>query len=315
MKKITVIMPFLNEKNEPIKTIESIYETAPDGLYNILAVDDNSNDFLDVGKIRHMKHVKYLRNKERIGVDGSRQLGIDNVDTPYVFVIDAHMRFKNDNWMEKIIECLEREPNTTWCTTCLGLGYGTMDLNSHKGKYYGADMLFVDENHNPNRPAREVLEPKWANEKQGNEYEIPCILGANYGFSKKWIDYIKGLEGLKMWGSSEPFISMKTWMAGGKCKITKDIEIGHKFRGNAPYETKIYHLVYNKIFLCKTILPEEVSNKLINYLPRDANFKKAMMEIEEDSDKINYYRSYYLSIFKKSIYDYCNRFQVEIPDK
>ena len=189
-----------------------------------------------------------------------------------------------------------------------------MDLESHKGKYYGADMLFVDEKATSDRPAREVLEPKWKSQQQGIEYEIPCILGANYGFSTKWFNYIRGLSGLKMWGTSEPFLSMKTWMAGGKCKIRTDIQIGHKFRSNAPYVTKISKLIYNKIFMCKTIFPKELSDALINCLTKDVNFSQAMRDIEANRDIIEENRQYYQSIFKKSIYEYCDKFEIKLPE-
>jgi len=310
MKKITIIMPYLNEGSEPRKTIESIYETAPSDLFKIIAVDDGSDAPVSLDGF---DDVESIRNQKRIGVDGCRQLGAEMVETPYLFIIDAHMRFKNDKWLERVVDCLEREPETAWCTTCLGLGYGTMDMNNHKGKYYAADMLFVDDNARQDRPAREVLEPKWASLKGAGEYEVPCILGANYGFSKEWFDYIRGLKGLKMWGTSEPFLSMKTWMAGGKCKIATGIEIGHKFRSNAPYATGVAYLVYNKIYLCKTILPEDLGEKLISYLPKDANFKNAMKKIEADKDTIEENKKYYKSIFKDSIQDYCQKFNIRLP--
>lgn len=303
-------MPYLNEGSEPRKTIESIYDTAPSDLFKIIAIDDDSKD---TRSLDGFDDVRSIRNQKRIGVDGCRQVGADMVDTPYLFIIDAHMRFNNDQWLERIIDCIEKEPETAWCTTCVGLGYGTMDMNQHKGKYYAADMLFVDKNARTDRPAREVLEPKWSPKKSDGRYEVPCILGANYGFSKEWFDHIRGLRGLQMWGTSEPFLSMKTWMAGGKCKIATDIEIGHKFRSNAPYATGISHLVYNKIFLCKTILPEDLGEKLINYLPKDVNFKNAMKNIEENKDTIEENKNYYQGIFKDSIYDYCQKFNIGLP--
>lgn len=307
-------MPFLNEDVEPIETIKSIYATSPSDLFNIIAIDDHSDRPLDAVKFKPFKDVTYLVNSERLGVDGSRQKGAEMSETPFIFIIDAHMRFKNDQWMEKIIECLEREPETAWCTVCLGLGYGTMDLANHKGKYYGADMLFVDENATPNRPSREVLEPKWKPQQQGLEYEIPCILGANYGFSTKWFKHIRGLSGLQMWGTSEPFLSIKTWMAGGNCKIRTDIQIGHKFRSNAPYVTKINKLVYNKIFMCKTIFPEDLSDSLISCLTKDVNFEYAMKDIQSNKKVIEEHRQYYKTIFKRSIYDYCDYFGIKLPE-
>lgn len=312
MMKMTIIMPFLNEELETVNTIKSIYDTAPKDSFEIIAIDDGSDKF-DPSVFNPYPDVIYKRNSKRIGVDGSRQMGIEMAKTDNILIIDAHMRFKNDKWMETMLAYLILEPETLWCTTCLGLGYGTMDLNQHKGAYYGADMLFVDSNAKPDRPAREVLESKWASKKSDNDYEIPCVLGANYFMTKKWADYIWGLKGLKMWGTSEPFLSIKTWMAGGKCKITTDIEIGHKFRSNAPYTTGISYLVYNKIFMCKTIFPNELADKLIGYLPKDVNYKKAMELIEDNKTEIEEAKDYYQTIFTSSIYDYCNRFDIKIP--
>lgn len=310
MKEITLIMPFLNEGNEPIETVKSIHDTAPNDLFDIIAIDDGSTKPISFDGF---DSVTYVKNSKRIGVDGCRQLGAESVKTPYLMILDAHMRFKNDKWLERMIDCIKREPQTAWCTTCLGLGYGTMNMNNHKGKYYAADMLFVDKDARPDRPSREILEPKWAGFNPLMEYEIPCILGANYGFSKKWFDYIGGLKGLKMWGTSEPFLSMKSWMAGGKCKIAAHIEIGHKFRDNAPYTTGIAYLVYNKMFLCKTILPEDLGNKLMGYMPKDVNFSKASQMIEENKGYIEKEKQYYQSIFKHTIYDYCSKFNINLP--
>lgn len=310
MEKITIVMPFLNEKEEPIKTAESIHSTADPNLFTILAIDDCSKEPIAFPK--DLK-VKYLRNDYRLGSGASKHMGAMMAQTPCVFIIDAHMRFKDDNWLDRIIESVEREPQTAWCTTCVGLGYGTMTMEDHKGKYYGADMMFIDPRSSGNRPAREILEPKWRRVENAIEYEIPCILGANYAFSTEWFKHIMGMEGLKMWGSEEPFISMKSWMAGGKCKIRRDIEIGHKFRDDAPYATQIKYLVYNKIYMCRTIFPEDMGEKLINLMPQDQNFKAAMKLAEVNKKEMEAARTYYSSIFKSSIYDYANKFGFKLP--
>lgn len=311
MKKLHIIMPHLNEeKSEILETIKSIYETSDPNLSEIIAIDDCSKSSIDLSQF---SNVRQIRNEQRMGVDASRQMGIDLAENDNILVIDGHMRFKNDNWLNKMISCIENNPKTLWCTTVLGLGYGAKDIAHHKGKYHAATMLFVDENANPDRPARQTLEPKWAKEQEGDDYDVQVILGANYFFSKKWFDYINGWRGLKSWGTSEPFVSIKSYLAGGDCKITKLIEIGHVFRSNAPYSTSISDLVYNKIFLCKTILPKELGNKLINYLPNDVNFKNAMKEIEKNKEEIEQDKKYYQSVFKSSIYDYSKRFNIHLP--
>ena len=38
--KITIVMPFHNEKQEPIATLNSLYETAPLDLFKVIVIDD-----------------------------------------------------------------------------------------------------------------------------------------------------------------------------------------------------------------------------------------------------------------------------------
>lgn len=311
-KLLTIVMPFRNEGDEPRKTIESIYDTAPSSVFEIIAIDDASNgpaqsfdDFADVHSIR---------NEYPMGSAGCKHVGAMMAQTPYVFIIDAHMRFKRDNWSLKLIDALEAEPNTAFCTVCIGLDQGQMNVHFPKGKYYGANLVFVDGDPASDRPARQILEPKWAQKQDGPAYEIPCILGANYGFSSQWFRRIRGLEGLQMWGTEEPFLSLKTWLAGGACKILTDIEIGHKFRSRAPYRTQVFQLVYNKIFVCRTILPDSLGDKLIGYLPRNAEFRQALQLIEANEVFVKEARAYYHRLFRRSIYDFCDQFDIQLPE-
>ena len=309
MKDITIVMPFLNEQEEAQNTIDSIYETADTKNFEIIAIDDCSKT---PSIIKERQEVKVVRNSTRIGVDASRQLGIDLAQTPLICIFDAHMRFL-PGWLDSLINVVVKEPQTLWCTQCLGLGYGNMDIHLSRDKYYGADFLFVNPDVEPNRFATEVLEPKWRVERDTGQYEIPCILGANYAAYKSWFNYIHGLNGLKMWGASEFFLSLKTWMAGGKCKINADVKIGHKFRDNAPYATGVWYMIYNKLYLIETLFEDSLKQKMINYFPKDTSFKLAMEEIKKNRQIIERERNYFKSICKMSIQDICNKFSIQLP--
>jgi len=309
-KKITIVIPYLNEKTEILETIKSIYKTIDISDFSIIAIDDCSKETID---LKQFKNVKSIRNAQRMGVDGCRQMGVDLSETDYVLILDAHMRFKQDNWASKMIKYIDENPRTLWCTVCLGLGYGTLDVNNHKGKYFGADIKLYTPKEK-DRPCRQIIEPVWASEKEDREYLIQCILGANYFFNKRWFTYIGGLRGLKSWGTSEPWLSIKSYLAGGDCKITKEIEIGHLFRDNAPYSTVIADLVYNKLYVLKTIFPKEIEDKLMVHVPKDVSFRVATKDIEKDKIKIAIDKEYYQKIFKSSIYDLCQRFDIKLPE-
>lgn len=302
MKDITIIMPFLNEEEEPKRTIESIYETANPRRFQILAIDDASDKNID---IPNFSEVTYIRNNKRIGVDGCRQLGADIAETPYLFIIDAHMRFSN-GWMSRVIESISSDPKSIWCTTCIGLGYGNMDLHRSRDYYKGADMVLENN-------SQEILEPKWRTIQGTGAYPIPCVLGANYGVSRDWFQYIRGLHGLRMWGGSEMFMSLKSWLAGGSCKINADVKIGHKFRDEAPYSTGVWNLIYNKIFICKTILPENLGEYLLNKIPKNINSRKAFKEIEKMNGFIESEKKYYSEIFTRDFKSVCRDLNISMP--
>lgn len=304
-------MPFLNEYEEPVRTVESIYNTCNPDHIDIIAIDDGSTEhFTD---FRTFPNVNVIRNPERTGVAACRQQGAELVQTPNMMIIDGHMRFKNDNWLERITSVLEEEPKTILCTTCVALSEDQMDIQKATTKYYGADILLEDASQTDSIIAGQILEPKWATEKPGNEYDIACILGANYAGRTDWINKLWGFKGLQKWGGDEVFLSLKNWMAGGKCKLIKDIEIGHKFRNNAPYTTLIHNMYYNKMWICHTILPNDLSNYLLSKLPHGNDNYNALIEISSNWKLITETRKYYESIFSYGLEEICERLGILIP--
>ena len=271
---LTIVMAFLNEGEEPRRTIESIYATAPEGSFRIIAVDDCSKYTTD--RFEDLPAVRYVRNEKRLGTHASKHLGVSLAETPYILMIDAHMRFKRDNWVPKLLKALKKEHQTIFCTVCLGLNPDQQDVYHPKARYFGATLEWVQQ---PTKgksvaPGKEIFEAKWQQAKMWATYEIPCVLGANYAFSKAWFDHIHGLSGLKMWGSLEPYMSLKSWLAGGKCKILTRVEIGHIFRNQTPYTTASHYLYYNKLFICHTLFPAKNREMLLARLPESPLVKK-----------------------------------------
>jgi hypothetical protein len=187
-----------------------------------------------------------------------------------------------------------------------------MSLQNARGRYCAATLSLLSEP-DPARPARNVLEAKWAPRRLARVYEVPCILGASYGFSTAWFHRIRGLEGLRGWGTQEPFLSLKTWLAGGRCKILAHLEIGHKFRDRAPYRTRVADLYYNKLFVCATVLPEAVADRLVARLPPGPALDAARRAIESAAELVREHRRYYESIFIRPFDEYCRRFGIRVP--
>jgi glycosyltransferase involved in cell wall biosynthesis len=298
MSDLTVVIPFLNEREEIERTLRSLRDTSDD--VDVILVDDVSDPFPyeDVAK---KYDAKYIRNEERIGVAGSRDLGVSLSKTPNVLIIDGHMRFKNDDWHKKIPDAISADPECAYCTVCLGLGYGRSEITDDTPKYAGGHIQFVTD---MKGLSREILEPKWLPWQEGlsgRVYEIPCILGANYAFSVEFYKKIKGLEGLRMWGCDEVYLSMKAWQAGGSCKLLGNVEIGHIFRDSAPYVTGVENLFYNKLLLCRTILPDSIGINLAQRLPLTNDHIVAQQMVRKNVSEICNLKSYYNSIFTRGL--------------
>jgi glycosyltransferase involved in cell wall biosynthesis len=249
MKEITIIITALNEGNEPLKTIESIYDTADPDLFEIILFNDGSDPDKWIDIPAKYKEVKVITNQVRKGIQWCRDEGVRLAETKYIAIFNARMRFPK-NWLEKAIGYLDKSEKTLFCTTSVVLR-DPKDVDfKGKERKYGAYILeyFKD------KEREVILQVQWAKEKKGKCYEIPSVLGANYFTSKKWYQSIGGLKGLHHYGSCEEFLSLKTWAFGGKVKIIKEIEIANIYREIKTYHDVIEDVVWNKLFIAFTLL-------------------------------------------------------------
>lgn len=283
---LTIIIPVLNDNDELNATIESIRATSPESV-EIIVIDDQSDFPVYVVD----KKTKLVRTETRLGVGGTRHLGATMASAPYLLFIDSHMRFE-ENWFNNSLKRLiSTDHNVVWCGVCLGLEEGHMDINFHKGAYHGARLALYEEKEN------QVFEGKWVPEQDGEDYEISCLMGACYFFHKSWFFHIGGTRSLKMWGSDEPFLSVKTYLAGGSIKLMKDVKIGHKFRNVASYTTQNSYILYNKLRSMKMVFSDELYDLLKSKIPEDENKLEALRMIEQDKEEIQKERDYYKGIF------------------
>jgi hypothetical protein len=296
---LSIIITCCNEKKEYLnRTIDSIRKTAGNEP-EIIIIDDASIIPIESNE-------RVIRNDVRIGVGRSRHKGAIAASNQYLLITDGHMIFDN-GWYENFIERAKTAKlNDMFCGTCLGLDEKDKDLSAHKGAYHGARIELYNEKEN------QILEGKWIPEKSEMEYEISCLMGALYFVRKDWFLKIRGLSDIKMWGSDEPFLSLKTLLCGGHIFLLKNVRAGHVFRDSAPYTTGVEYLVYNKIRMAKTLLPDELANKLIDKLPKDGNFNAAMKMCELEKTEIEEYKTYYKSIFIKDFYEFCKEYDIKL---
>ncbi|MFH8080532.1 MAG: glycosyltransferase family 2 protein [Candidatus Aenigmatarchaeota archaeon] len=96
MKKVSVVIPTYNRKNELLSLIESILNSNyPKNKLEIIVIDDASTDGTYDLIRKKYPSVKIIRNKKNLLLANSRNIGIKNSVGDYVFLID------DDNVIDK----------------------------------------------------------------------------------------------------------------------------------------------------------------------------------------------------------------------
>lgn len=242
--KLSVIIPFLNEKDEVESTVKSVLEFS-DNDVEIIIINDASDDDYDYEQILKLYDVRYIKNEKRLGVAESRNKGVKLSSAPYFILLDAHMRFYKKGWVDSIVTKLRNNPDYLLCCQTIELhkdNRGIVSRSETKVKTLGAVVNLYEAAH--------LFDPIWVKNSQevglvsDNLILIGCVLGAGYACSREYWFRLKGLDGLKYYGLDESLISMKVWLSGGKCVLLEDVAIGHIYREEFPYKTANKFFIY-----------------------------------------------------------------------
>lgn len=318
-KKIaTVIIPEHNEGDQVNETLDSLLETSDHRFYNVVVVSDGS--VKPPSLFGYQDTVKHIWYTDRRGVGAAFDIGSVAFDTPYLILMGSDVRFRDNGYMDKMLDNVASNVNkrSLICATNMGLNHVKTDVDDKSlRKRHGASIkFFLRREDLPKksvhfRPGdkgqenyRNILEAKWMSKKVDGIYQIPCILGAFYGVNKEWYDHIKGFAGHRYWGTLEPFISLKSWFAGGDCKVDTDIETGHIYKLNMAKDDKYkpshrtfpQDLLYNKIMACNVLFEDNEIDVFMDFLGNNDRLKLAKILIEKNKAQIRYLRQHMLRI-------------------
>lgn len=310
---LTVIMPFLNEGDEVIRTVKSIRETAGNSV-DIIAINDCSFDGYDYRASLEGMNVNYVFNEERLGVAESRNLGVRLCRTSYFLLLDAHMRFYDGRWQSRIVSKLEEDDRVLLCCQTKALekdADGNVVEATDAGLHFGAYM--------PLRKGKYLPDIKWNNTEMcpdSNEEDIPFVLGAGYAASKRYWQYLRGLNGLKQYGSDEAYISMKVWLEGGRCILLKDVVIGHIYRTAFPYTNNDSACVYNELLVASLLFPEKLKRRAFDVARSldAAAYEGAEKMLKANVRQTEEMKRYYQRIFKRPFRDMIAMHRIAQPE-
>lgn len=251
--EFTVLITFRDEGFEVEKTVIAV--RLNDQNVNIQLVDDASLDGYDYENVSRTFGCDLIRNKTSQGVAGTRCIGVDQINTPFFSIFDSHMRFKvaERDFSKNFLKELKKDDAQILYANTIVIGSNT-DENHLFRSYTNEDCLANSSGHNGFLAFGPIyhlkgdaldFDTEWCykfssefdrdNDEKDAIIETPSILGATYAMSKRWWNEIRGLQNLYYWGSDEPWLSLKTFLLGGRCRMFKNWGIGHLYRSIPTY--------------------------------------------------------------------------------
>ncbi|MEN6360054.1 MAG: glycosyltransferase [Smithella sp.] len=165
-----------------------------------------------------------LPYSEHRGPGAARHAGIEQSMADVIVLVDGHMDFPPD-WLEKITTHLTEYPKDVTCTHMNSL---TQDwkLAIPYRDYAGCYFALKTVQDGTGGKAYWALSGKW-NQETKSSGEIPCVMGACYGFKRTWYSKIgEPLSILRGWGQDEEMLSLSSWLCGGRCWLLP-VRCGH----------------------------------------------------------------------------------------
>jgi hypothetical protein len=188
------------------------------------------------------------------------------------------------------------------------MAYGHEDWNILKAEWLPRESRIVKRG---DELAKKMLLPYGVYYSDTESYEVPCILGAAYGVKKSWYEHIDGFWGHRKWGSLEPYISLKSWLFGGKCLTAPHIETGHIFNETqGRHGTGFDNLAYNSMLVAWLLFDDEDRKWLIRHLKDHEWVLRAKEMINVILFEILSKREEYLSKQKMTVDEFVKRFNI-----
>lgn len=223
---VSLILPVKNEGEHIKNTIESAFSIKTECEFEIVVVDDDSQDGCCLFLRENINDKIHLIKTDGLGVANARNAGADHAKGDIFIFCDAHLLFE-DYWIERLIKPIQEGVAHA---TNPGIG----DVKNPKNIGYGYTW-------------NENLEPKWNKDGGKDVYPSALLAGGCFAISRDVFENIDGFErGFRVWGRDDEEISLKLWLFGYKCFIVPNVTVLHVFRSDAPpFILKWDHVDYN----------------------------------------------------------------------
>lgn len=256
----SIILPVKNEGLNIKATVDSMLRTAGNIPYEIVVVDDNSEDgccsFL-AGRPYTMSAVS-LVTTAGLGAPGARNAGAKAARGEILVFCDAHITVPQD-WLDRLYKSFLL-PGVS------GVSPGIASMGNPQAVGYGQTW-------------NDRLEVKWLPRPSGMT-AVPLLPGGCQAFRREAFETVNGYDrGFKVWGHEDEEISLKMWLFGYSLYVDPYFNILHLFRPRHPYRVSIEHVNYNLLRLACSHFGGKRLASALSLLKDQMDFEKTLAEV------------------------------------
>ena len=272
---VSIIIPCKNEGKNITMTLDSLLASINRTYYEIIVIDDGSNDNCCDDIEKKYKTVKIYRT-EGMGAARARNYGAQKAKGEVLIFCDAHLIFK-DYWIDKLMFSLGQ-------CDAVSPGIGAIGNPSVAG--YG---LTWDKG----------LKVQWYTKRPRAIKEVPILPGGCFCIKRKVFEDIEGFDGGSVvWGHEDEEISLKLWLFGYSCCIYPEVLVLHKFRTQHPYKVTFEHVHYNFLRMAHSHFNKQRIHKVEAILQDSYGYSEVLLQL--NADNVAMQRARY---FEKRKYD------------
>lgn len=286
---VSIILPCKNEGENVRSTLDSILLTKTNVDYEIIVVDDDSQDGCveNIKNVVRYKDVKFLRTSG-LGSAKARNFGAQHAKGQYLVFCDAHV-FVEAYWLDKLLEGFNIPAAGAVCPAIAphdnpdAIGYGQV--------------------------MNERVEAKWILTNPKEITPVGLVPGGCVAFRREVFEEIGGFnKGFRVWGLEDLEISFRTWLMGYSCLVNPKVKILHVFRPAHPYRVTMDDVNYNLLYMALVHFKGERIAKVLDMVKNQRNFSRVLVSaIFSDAWQ---QRRHYLQVRKHDDDWYMEKFKI-----
>jgi len=274
--KLTVVISARNEGQEVVRTIDSLFEHSD---VDCVLINDWSDRWIPV---EPRKGLAVIHNEYPVyGLIESIRRAVKEAKTEGIFFCNARYRF-TPGWDKVVLEALEADPRRIYTPTSVALYEDQLDMDK-ASRLYGANLKLWD--------GRRWFSYKSTKNKKfkGNIYV------GGVAFTKEWFAHIHGFDGLIFRSCMNPFLSIKSHLAGGPVEVL-DCEVGNVYRKHTSYPVPGYAGYYNTVFMAYVLMGPAKMDEVMETFKREREYEYTKHMVASTLSKMAEERKYLRSI-------------------